>query len=86
MLNGETPEVEIRLTIPGDHEALRISDVTTADGPRALVEIVSGGGKMPVVLASATFDTEQARHIGDAFLLLISQSMKPNDQEIRHDH
>lgn len=61
-----------RLTIPGDSESLRISDVMTDAGPRGLVEILRGGEMMPIVLASGTFNVEQAYRIANGFLLLAS--------------
>lgn len=50
-----------RLTISGDHELVRLSGVTTEDGPRALIEVLMpplpGCPERP--LAAVTMDRHQ---------------------------
>ena len=71
MPEAETFETRGRLLIPGDTEAVRISDVVTADGPRGLIEILAPG-EPERVLASAAFDRGQTTHIVNGLLLLLS--------------
>lgn len=64
-----TYETLVSFLVPGDTEGLRVSEVRTADGSRALVEITSQAGS---TLASATFTLDQLDGAARVFKMMVN--------------